>query len=560
MIFALLRQMWGILRRLSWGNLGFALSWAAFLFPNGRWSVGHISAYFVAVMVGGVVALGLPPIGPWMRRLPRGMLWAAGITALGATLSTVSTFLYRFVANDRVCELLTELPPLARGVLLCLFCCIPIGGGVWSAMALNGYFYQRFIPVVRNWWQSLSRVERVTAVGCVIGLSVLASRCYLQTNAFYAEHYDVVYTTDSAIEAQSNLYLRLVHQENDLRQPLFALAAMPFFGGISLLTAPLQAVAPYAPAVGVGVVQAILVVGAFLLFTHLLGFQRGGERAAALLLLCVGYPSLLFSVQPEQYSVCVAWLFLFLASGRFGVRGFARLRKMAFLAMVGSLVTNGIACLAVLPWWKIRAWKACARWMFGMGMRFILLLSVIMGTMHLWNIGDRIRTYRNFTGETVPFIERFMQWLAFCAMAIRPPEGYLVEGLHEGALPYSWQLMASPAWGIVPGICVLVGCGLAILLCWRQFALKLCAGWAAFSFVLLCLVGWGTAENGLILYELLFGWAFLGMLILLAKRICDGCCPKLFVPLLIIAAGGTLAFSLPAFLEMVTTLSAFWKA
>ena len=48
---------------------------------------------------------------------------------------------------------------------------------------------------------------------------------------------------------------------------------------------------------------------------------------------------------------------------------------------------------------------------------------------------------------------------------------------------------------------------------------QICAGWVAFSFLLLCLVGWGTSENALVLYSLYFSWAFISLIIMLIMRV-----------------------------------------
>ena len=43
--------------------------------------------------------------------------------------------------------------------------------------------------------------------------------------------------------------------------------------------------------------------------------------------------------------------------------------------------------------------------------------------------------------------------------------------------------------------------------------------WVIFSFIILCVVGWGTLENGLILYALYFSWAIVILMYNLIKQI-----------------------------------------
>ena len=49
--------------------------------------------------------------------------------------------------------------------------------------------------------------------------------------------------------------------------------------------------------------------------------------------------------------------------------------------------------------------------------------------------------------------------------------------------------------------------------------MKIAGAWAGFSVVLLLAVGWGAPENGMILYTLYFGWAFLVLLFRLVQWI-----------------------------------------
>ena len=80
----------------------------------------------------------------------------------------------------------------------------------------------------------------------------------------------------------------------------------------------------------------------------------------------------------------------------------------------------------------------------------------------------------------------------------------------------------------------------------------LAAGWVAFSAVLLLGMGWGTSENGLILYALYFGWAFLVLLFQLVEKIAEKLNMQFLVPVFSIGCAATLAvINIPAIMEMV---------
>jgi hypothetical protein len=80
----------------------------------------------------------------------------------------------------------------------------------------------------------------------------------------------------------------------------------------------------------------------------------------------------------------------------------------------------------------------------------------------------------------------------------------------------------------------------------------LAAGWVGFSVIMLLGLGWGTKENGLILYALYFGWAFLVLLFQLVEKIENKLTIKFLIPVVtMVAVIALLVINIPAILEMV---------
>ena len=78
------------------------------------------------------------------------------------------------------------------------------------------------------------------------------------------------------------------------------------------------------------------------------------------------------------------------------------------------------------------------------------------------------------------------------------------------------------------------------------------AGWVGFSVIMLLGLGWGTKENGLILYALYFGWAFLVLLFQLVEKIESKLNIKFLIPVVtMVAVIALLVINIPAILEMV---------
>ena len=65
----------------------------------------------------------------------------------------------------------------------------------------------------------------------------------------------------------------------------------------------------------------------------------------------------------------------------------------------------------------------------------------------------------------------------------------------------------------------IVFAAVSAVLSWRERSLRVCSLWVAFSAVLLFVVGWGAAENGMVLYTLYFFWAYAALLYRLLLRV-----------------------------------------
>ena len=81
-------------------------------------------------------------------------------------------------------------------------------------------------------FQGIHKKEMTFYLCLFLSAALFASLVFFHTDAFYGTPYefDVIYTADSPKLVGENAYLSLRHQENDLRQPLFALFASPFMG------------------------------------------------------------------------------------------------------------------------------------------------------------------------------------------------------------------------------------------------------------------------------------------------------------------------------------------
>lgn len=103
-------------------------------------------------------------------------------------------------------------------------------------------------------------------------------------------------------------------------------------------------------------------------------------------------------------------------------------------------------------------------------------------------------------------------------------------------------------------------CGAIGLALFRRDRLaRLCLAWVGVSFVLLCLVGWGTAENGLVLYTPYFVWAVLGLLTLALARAARRFGQERLLPVVLWGCAlATACATVGALFDMVTHLAEMW--
>ena len=115
----------------------------------------------------------------------------------------------------------------------------------------------------------------------------------------------------------------------------------------------------------------------------------------------------------------------------------------------------------------------------------------------------------------------------------------------------SWQLNPSNSINIT-GLIVI---GLAFLGAFVSRKNKMCRlsfMWLLYSFVILCVIGWGTAENGLVLYSLYFSWAAFILIFSLALKAEDLSGVRLVVPAFVVSAASLMLYAnLPAMSELV---------
>ena len=406
-------------------------------------------------------------------------------------------------------------------------------------------------------WNCIERVLRKsrifseikTAEWIVYGILLIATLGYIvfsfaQTYAFYGIElsYDIIYTSDSPSLVKENAYLTLTHPENDLRQPLFAVFAGPFVG-IPYLLARVIGTSATVQAILMNSAQLLMLLAANFTLAKMLKLDSV-KRICFMLLTSCTYTQLLFTLMMEQYIVAYFWLIFCL----YLIAENQQPERIALWGAGGTLLTSMILLPFMSAKSPIKDFKGWVMDMVKYGFEFVALMLVFCRFDVIFNLMSKISSLSDFTGKTVTFADKIYQYTDFICNCFVAPNA----GVSTAAVDHiSWQL--NPATGInFTGILILILVVISAIWNRDKKSSLLAAGWVGFSVIMLLGLGWGTKENGLILYALYFGWAFLVLLFQLIEKVESKLNLKFLVPVVtIVVVVVLLVVNIPAIIEMV---------
>ena len=406
-------------------------------------------------------------------------------------------------------------------------------------------------------WQALKRIILENNIGkgikktewVIYGILILISLGFMiysfsHSQAFYGTkfNYDIIYTSDSPILAKKNVYLVLTHPENDLRQPLFAVFSAPFIG-IPYLIARLVGACQSVQAILINSVQIIMLFVANFMLAKMMKLD-GLKRICFMMLTSVTYTQLLFTLMMEQYIVSYFWLVFCI----YLIIEKKQADRIVLFGTGGTLLTS----IALFPFSTdkspIKNFKLWIVDMIKHATEFVVTMLAFCRFDVFFDIVPKISFLSTFTGEKVAFTDKIYQYTNFISDCFVSPDT-CVKKYVSGRI--AWQLNTPTSIDYV-GIIILVLVVVSAILNRNKKSSIISLYWVAFSAIMLLGLGWGTKENGLILYSLYFGWAFLILLLQLVEKIEDKLNIRFLFPLVTLCATVSfLIINIPAIVEMV---------
>lgn len=486
-------------------NLLLILSSFAFMGLNLQRDPQKIIALPVSLAVIVLFFAAAPDFMGRCRKIPAGIRGYAAAASAGICLYAQQSFAGRTVnaiGNGRTAMILTVVSILAA--LLSLI----------AVYVLASVLLDHVVRVLKPLVRSLSGGE-ITLLA-LLTAALMAYSCYAfaRSDAFWNSgmSYEVIYTSDSPSMVDPNVFLWLYHPENDLRQPLFAVFAAPLLAPAYLLALPFSGLSPMAVPLLMNLLQIALLMTANLMLAGAMGLNRT-NRACFMLIASVSYTTLLFSVMIEQYIVAYFWL-------AFAVASCMQQGKASVLAVsaAGGTLLTSLACmpLAYRAETDGKGIRPFAAAMIRTGFGFLALFLGFGRLDTLMGFSKKAGILASFAGGG-SLAQRINQYLSFITSCFAAPDAAMNAAAYGHP---SWQLTGRNILKTdYAGLIILVLCAASFIVCRRDKMVRISAAWAAFSAVLLLVVGWGAPENGMILYTLYFGWAFLVLLFRLAEQI-----------------------------------------
>ena len=361
--------------------------------------------------------------------------------------------------------------------------------------------YKYLYEIMKRVWKNATRSSKIFLVVTIILIFLIVLAAFLKVEVL---HYssnlrnDIVYTSDILGLLNNNAWLNINHAENDIRQPLFAVFAIPTVVPFYILDVILNCEIP----ISVILSNIVLIVTSAFLLSDMI--EKGNKKIVFFVFYLCTYGPMLFLFMLEQYSVAVFWLILLLYMYINKIEN----RKIAMVGASGTLITTGI----LFPMLynkedkiKIRFKKIFMALLFGV---FIFLLFGKINIVLI--LQEKLQLLLKFTGKEVLFIDRFRQYTHFIANCF--------VSINAVGIDDVWRIKILETINF-EGIIILILSIISFIVNRKDKLNRISFFWVIFSFIILCGIGWGTLENGLILYALYFSWALVILIYNLIKQI-----------------------------------------
>ena len=410
-----------------------------------------------------------------------------------------------------------------------------------SITLLFNYLHQKYIDI----FSDISKLEKITYLIFTFIIIAFVSFVFVKTDAFYSEStpMDTIFTSDSGVLVNSNAYMRIYHLENDIRQPLLAIFAMPFIG-IGYTLSLMFPFFTFSQPLFINYIQIILLIFSNFVLAKLLKLKPNVRLLFVILSMCT-YMNLLFLFTMEQYIIAYFWLITLIYS-------ICNKKQDSFIlsGAGGTLITSLFLTLYIPQDFSIKKLKEYILNLIKSGLSFLYFLFLFgrLDIFFLKTILFKKDIIGGFVDKEITLIDKLNQYTEFIKNCFIKPEIVITASQFSSTSFQLDKIISINFIGIILFIIAFIGFWVSK----KEKISQISFSWITFSFFLLAIIGWGAVENGMILYSLYFGWAFLILIYQFIKSICNKLKYKYLLEILtIFLIIILLSFNIPALQELL---------
>ena len=330
-------------------------------------------------------------------------------------------------------------------------------------------------------------------------------------NLYMTNNYDIVYTSDSPILLEFDVFSNVTAKENDYKNPLFGVFSIPFSiipKAISLII-PVNNIYPTL----LSIVQGLLIFIAFTLLARLMKI-KGLLKILFLIIITVAFPTILFLISTEQYAFSVFYLIVFIYMAINKIKD----KDMAYIMATGSTITTGILFPLLLEKGNIRQGIKNIFFTFLKCMAIFIISAriVLFAPNQMTDSSNGISQYSSFAKvQNLNAFTNFTYNVLYGSSFREENSTFTTKSLVTNNYKVGFKADRPSIRPIdtvrinVFGIVILLLTVIGFILNRKDKLMQICFGWVVFSFVLLAIMGWGIPEDGLILYSFYFSWAYI---------------------------------------------------
>ena len=335
---------------------------------------------------------------------------------------------------------------------------------------------------------------------------------YTGSIAFYSGGvYNILYTYDSSIVYNDNVFMLIGPFENDIRQSLFGFFSLP----ISLPANFLSIVFPfkYSYAYFLQLFQDILIGAGIVLISRMLKFD-GNRKIAGIVFFSVMCETVLFSLLIEQYVILVFWLIvsIYCIVNKIGDR------ELCAVAAVGTSPTNSL--MLIWEYKNRESFKSFFMYAIRSFFKYIGFL-ICLGQLGLvLNFYNNIMFLMGDAAGGIGYLDRLKQYIYFVRSCFIGPASTITtwDAWSEGPVI---RMNVVGGYSKV-GILILI----IIIISWlasnKDIFANICFSWIIFSFLFMVGIGYCAASNDMFLFVHLFGWAMGAFLLIGISKLLKG--------------------------------------